>query len=75
MSDKVITIEPQQARDELAAARERVTRSLHAVESSLKPLGDWREVVRRHPWACTGAAFFAGYLVGQLFSLNRRGGE
>ena len=59
---------PAEVRDELAAARLRVARSLEAVESTLQPLGDWREAVRRHPLLAAGAAFTAGYVVARLFS-------
>lgn len=59
---------PAELRDELVAARLRVTRSLEAVESTLQPLGDWREAVRRHPLLAAGAAFTAGYVLARLFS-------
>lgn len=59
---------PAEVRDELAAARLRVSRSLEAVESTLQPLGDWREAVRRHPLLAAGAAFTAGYVLARLFS-------
>lgn len=60
-----------EAREQLAAARERLARSLHAVEAQVsavsKTLG-WREVVRRHPYACAGGALLLGYALGRLFS-------
>lgn len=59
---------PAELRDELAAARARVARSLEAVETTLQPLGDWREAVRRHPLLAAGAAFTAGYVLARLFS-------
>lgn len=59
---------PTEARDELLAARLRLARSLEAVETTLQPLGDWREAVRRHPLLAAGAALTAGYVVARLFS-------
>ncbi len=58
----------EQARDELAAARERLATRLELVEESLKPLGDWREAVRRKPWLAVGGAFVAGYVLAKIFS-------
>lgn len=59
---------PEQARDELAAARDRLAAKLERVEQTLEPLTDWREVVRRKPWAAVGGAFVAGYVLAKLFS-------
>lgn len=63
---------PFEVRDELSAARARVAKSLEAVESTLQPLGDWREAVRRHPLLAAGAAFTAGYVLARLFSRSER---
>lgn len=61
----------EEARAQLAAARERLARQLHAVEEQVtavtKTLG-WRELVRRHPYACAGGALLFGYALGRLFS-------
>lgn len=60
-----------EAREQLAAARERLARSLHSVEAQVsavsKTLG-WREVVRRHPYLCAGGALLFGYALGRLVS-------
>ncbi|MGV3624455.1 MAG: hypothetical protein ACO1OB_26790 [Archangium sp.] len=59
---------PEQARDELEAARQRLARKLENVEKTLEPLTDWREMVRRKPWVAVGGAFVAGYVLAKLFS-------
>lgn len=59
-----------EARAELVAARERARRALEAAQSQLGKVGDWREVVRRHPYATLGGAFVVGYTLARL--LNRR---
>lgn len=59
---------PALARADLAAARARVARQLAALEQSLPPLTDWREVVRRHPMLTLGGAFFAGWALARFFS-------
>lgn len=59
---------PEQARDELAAARDRLAMKLENIEKTLEPLTDWRELVRRKPWVAVGGAFVAGYVLAKLFS-------
>jgi hypothetical protein len=59
---------PEEARAQLAQARERLAKKLEAVEHTLAPLGDWRTFVKRHPLATLGGAFLFGYALSRLFS-------
>lgn len=59
-----------EARAELVAARERAKRALEETQAQLGSVGDWREVVRKHPYATIGGAFLVGYTLARL--LNRR---
>ncbi|MDP1824816.1 MAG: hypothetical protein Q8L48_16290 [Archangium sp.] len=56
------------ARAQLAAARERLAQKLETVQHTLEPLGHWRTFVKRHPLATLGGAFLFGYALSRLFS-------
>ena len=57
-----------EARAQVAAARERLLERLEVVEKAIEPLGNWRAVVRRHPLLTIGGAFAVGYALSRLFS-------
>jgi hypothetical protein len=52
--------------DDILARMQHVRRDVgddvHQVVQNAKRLTDWRHHVRKHPWACVGAAFAAGFL-------------
>ena len=56
------------ARAQLALARERLAKKLEVVEHTLGPLSDWRVIVKRHPVITIGGAFLFGYALSKLFS-------
>jgi ElaB/YqjD/DUF883 family membrane-anchored ribosome-binding protein len=56
---------PQEVRVQLQAARVRVRERLERLEQSIGAVGQWREVVRKHPVVAIGVAFGAGYLLGK----------
>jgi hypothetical protein len=56
---------PAEVKAELHAARERVKARLSTLEGELGAVGQWREVVRRHPVLTIGGVFVAGYLIGR----------
>lgn len=56
---------PAEVKAELNAARERVKARLATLEGELGAVGQWREVVRRHPVLTIGGVFVAGYLIGK----------
>lgn len=58
----------QDARAQLAAARERLLQKLAVVEKSVEPLANWRVAVKRHPVLTIGGAFLVGYAIARLFS-------
>lgn len=57
-----------EARAQVAAARERLLQKLDGVEKSLGPITNWRTVVKRHPVLTIGGAFLVGYALARLFS-------
>lgn len=63
---------PDEARAQLAAARERLVRQLDYVQRALTPTlvnaARWKEVVKRHPLVTIGGAFLVGYALSKLFS-------
>lgn len=56
------------ARAQLAIARERLINKLDVVQRALSPLNHWKEVVKRHPVATIGGAFLIGYAISKYFS-------
>ena len=56
---------PAEVKAELHAARERVRVKLSTLEGELGAVGQWREIVRRHPLLTVGGVFVAGYLIGK----------
>jgi hypothetical protein len=58
----------EDARAQLAAARERLAQKLETVQHTLEPLSNWRTFVKRHPLATLGGAFLFGYALSRLFS-------
>ncbi|MFO0599333.1 MAG: hypothetical protein U0228_28760 [Myxococcaceae bacterium] len=77
MSDALIKAPPRalapvastdEARAQLAAAREKLISRLSVVEEAVAPLGNWRTAVRRHPLLAIGGAFVVGYALARLFS-------
>ncbi len=59
---------PEEARAQLAAARERLAKRLDDVHRALTPVTHWRDVVKRHPVLTIGGAFLVGYAISKLFS-------
>lgn len=59
---------PDEARAQLAAARERLVKQLDDVTRALTPMSRWKEVVKRHPLVTIGGAFLVGYALSKLFS-------
>lgn len=59
---------PEEARAQLAAARERLVKRLDDVQRALTPVTHWRDVVKRHPVLTIGGAFLVGYAISKLFS-------
>ena len=57
-----------EARAQLAAARERLLSRLETVEKTIEPMANWRSVVKKHPLLTIGGAFFVGYALSRLFS-------
>lgn len=61
-------VSPEEARAELAKARERVVGQLARLEKSMGKAARWREVVRKHPFLTLGGAFLVGFGLARLFS-------
>jgi hypothetical protein len=59
---------PEEARAQLAAARERLARRLDDVQRALTPMTHWKDMVKRHPVLTIGGAFLVGYAISKLFS-------
>lgn len=59
---------PDEARAQLARARERVVKNLETIQRTLKPVTHWADLVKRHPLATIGGAFLVGYALSKLFS-------
>lgn len=59
------------ARLELAQARQRVVDQLHALETSLPTVPDWRKAIRLHPLLTLGGAFLTGWAIARLFTHRR----
>ncbi|MDP2271161.1 MAG: hypothetical protein Q8N23_34525 [Archangium sp.] len=58
----------EDARAQIAIARERLVDKLDVVQRALSPVLHWRAVVKRHPVATIGGAFLFGYAVSKFFS-------
>ncbi len=56
------------ARAQIALARERLIDKLNVVQRALSPVTHWKEVVKRHPVATIGGAFLIGYAISKFFS-------
>jgi hypothetical protein len=54
---------PEQIQRRMEAVRCDLARDVDDVVRSAGRLVDWREYVRRYPWACLGAAAAVGYLL------------
>jgi hypothetical protein len=50
-------------RKRMETARGNMADDMGEVVRSIKQMSDWREYVRRYPWACLVAAVAVGYLV------------
>lgn len=64
-----------QIRSDIVAQRHELGRSMDALRSRVTELTDWRAQVRRHRTELIAVAAVAGFLVGGLVALRRRGGE
>ncbi len=56
------------ARAQLAIARERLKHKLNVVQRALTPMTHWKEVVKRHPVATIGGAFLIGYAISKYLT-------
>jgi hypothetical protein len=56
-----MTTEGEELRSQMAVLRASLGHELQHTVSGLRTMVDWREFVRRHPWACLGAAALAGF--------------
>lgn len=56
---------PEALRAELQRTRNELVLHATALQEEVAWRTDWREWVRRRPGLCLGAAFFAGFLLGQ----------
>jgi len=55
--------EGEDLRLQMAALRGTLGSDLEHTVAGLREMADWRQLVRRHPWACLGAAALAGFTV------------
>ncbi|MCP3060833.1 DUF3618 domain-containing protein [Myxococcus sp. K38C18041901] len=51
-------------RQDIERTRAELATSVSALREEVAVAADWREWVRRHPYACVGAAFAVGMLLG-----------
>ncbi|NNB90345.1 DUF3618 domain-containing protein [Corallococcus exiguus] len=51
-------------REEIERTRADLATSVSALRVEVAEVTDWRQWVRKHPYACVGTAFLVGYLVG-----------
>ncbi|MCY1045507.1 DUF3618 domain-containing protein [Corallococcus sp. bb12-1] len=51
-------------REEIERTRAELATSVSALREEVAVATDWRQWVRRHPYACVGTAFLVGYVVG-----------
>lgn len=57
-----------EARAQVAAAREKLLARLETVERAIEPMANWRTIVKKHPLLTIGGAFVVGYALSRLFS-------
>ncbi|MBZ4415608.1 DUF3618 domain-containing protein [Myxococcus sp. RHSTA-1-4] len=51
-------------RAEIERTRAELATSVSALREEVAEAADWRQWVRRHPYACIGGAFIVGYWLG-----------
>lgn len=59
------------ARLELSQARQQLVDQLHALETSLPTVPDWRKAIRLHPLLTLGGAFLTGWAIARLLTRRR----
>ncbi len=57
---------PDEIRQEIAQARNRLGQNLNELEYRVKASTNWRAQFDRHPWAFVGAAFAGAMLLGMM---------
>jgi len=63
--DEARSAEIVRSETDIALARERVVRSVHALRAELSRRADWHELVARRPVTFFATAFAVGFLLGQ----------
>jgi len=64
----------QDIRNDIEAARVELGHSVESLRGRVKDLTDWRRQVREHQRELVIGAAVAGFLVGGIIALRRRGG-
>jgi hypothetical protein len=57
------TIDVTEIQRQMSQIRGEMRHDMQSLVSNAKTLSDWRYYVRNYPWACMGAAMFAGYIL------------
>jgi hypothetical protein len=65
----------EQIRRDIEVARSDLSRSLGTLRGRVNELTDWRRQVREHQRELVIGAAVAGFVIGGIFALRRRGGD